>query len=444
MKIVTIISGIIVLAGLLVSGAFAQVSPQSLGLENKQITSLSVYQNVIAVGTDHQGVYYQDTPSPSDTGWVFLGLDTLRVNRVYAHNGPGPTAWIITAGVEPNPGSADYIFCSVAGQPFASNSLGILDTLTQAIAELDGFPTVAICGETFAAGNWALYRGAGSGTPWEPVYTTTIEGDIRTVRVHEEYPDVVLAGGADGFAGILLIKSLDMGDTWENISPFGMVVDLDFAGDSAEVIFAACLDKVFRSTNGGISWEEVFNGGGWVIITEVIFIPPSTVYIAGGDEISAGDAFIFFSDDLGANWQQLLPPMSGPVVDLEAGGDEWIYFVTPNNGVFRFPQGPVGTGETGNSVQPGEFRLFQNYPNPFNPSTNLGFRIWDFGFVKLEIFDITGRKMATLVSKELPPGEYEVRWDGRDDAGRKVSSGVYIYRLKAGSFVQSRKMLLIR
>jgi len=92
----------------------------------------------------------------------------------------------------------------------------------------------------------------------------------------------------------------------------------------------------------------------------------------------------------------------------------------------------------------GNFHLFQNFPNPFNPSTNLGFGIADFGFIRLELFDVTGRKVATLVSKELPPGNYEVQWDGRDDAGRAVGSGVYIYRLRVGDFTQSRKMLLIR
>jgi hypothetical protein len=88
--------------------------------------------------------------------------------------------------------------------------------------------------------------------------------------------------------------------------------------------------------------------------------------------------------------------------------------------------------------------LEQNYPNPFNPLTNLGFRIADLGFVNLEIFDVTGRKTATLVKKELPPGEYEILWDGRDETGREVGSGVYIYRLKSGNFTQSRKMLLLR
>jgi hypothetical protein len=109
---------------------------------------------------------------------------------------------------------------------------------------------------------------------------------------------------------------------------------------------------------------------------------------------------------------------------------------------------PVGLGQEPLKVSE-TFALFQNYPNPFNPSTNLGFRIADFpegasGFVELEVFDITGQKVTTLVHKELPPGEYKVEWDGRDGAGQPVSSGVYIYRLRAGKFFQSCKMLLIR
>jgi hypothetical protein len=105
-----------------------------------------------------------------------------------------------------------------------------------------------------------------------------------------------------------------------------------------------------------------------------------------------------------------------------------------------------------------KFTLFQNYPNPFNPSTNIGFRlpagvsqagIADFpegasGFVSLEVFDVTGQKTATLLSRELSSGDYVVQWNGRDDAGREVGSGIYIYRLRAGKHIQSRKMLLIR
>lgn len=98
----------------------------------------------------------------------------------------------------------------------------------------------------------------------------------------------------------------------------------------------------------------------------------------------------------------------------------------------------------GGDPLPGKFILHQNYPNPFNPFTNIGFRISDRGFVSLEVFDVIGRKITTLVKGELLPGEHEFRWDGRDEAGRQVGSGVYIYRLRAGDFVQSLKMLLLR
>jgi enterochelin esterase family protein len=85
------------------------------------------------------------------------------------------------------------------------------------------------------------------------------------------------------------------------------------------------------------------------------------------------------------------------------------------------------------------FILYQNYPNPFNPVTNIGFRISDFGFVSLKVYDVIGREVASLVSENLIPGEYTYRWETRE-----LPSGVYFYRLRAGSFEKTRRMLLIR
>ncbi len=114
----------------------------------------------------------------------------------------------------------------------------------------------------------------------------------------------------------------------------------------------------------------------------------------------------------------------------------------PDMGAFEFQ--PV-TGLPGNrNHPPREIALFQNYPNPFNPTTNVEFRISEFGFVKLTIYDLLGRKMKTLVSELLTPGEYEVQWDGTDDAGQPVTTGVYLYRLTAGNQTVVRKMLLLR
>jgi hypothetical protein len=86
-----------------------------------------------------------------------------------------------------------------------------------------------------------------------------------------------------------------------------------------------------------------------------------------------------------------------------------------------------------------DFMLHQNYPNPFNPKTEIGFRIAQFGLVRLRIFDLLGRDIATLVNEELHPGAYTVQWDAGE-----MASGVYLYRLEAGSSVASRKLLLQR
>ena len=93
-----------------------------------------------------------------------------------------------------------------------------------------------------------------------------------------------------------------------------------------------------------------------------------------------------------------------------------------------------------NEHNPEEFGLHQNYPNPFNPSTNIGFRIADFGFVSLTIYNVTGEKVETLVSENLAAGSYEYQWNARG-----LASGVYYYRLETDhGFMQTKKMLLIR
>jgi hypothetical protein len=85
------------------------------------------------------------------------------------------------------------------------------------------------------------------------------------------------------------------------------------------------------------------------------------------------------------------------------------------------------------------FGLSQNYPNPFNPATNMEFQVPSSQFVELKVYDVLGREVATLVNGQLSPGAYRVRWDAKEQP-----SGVYFYRLSAGSFVETRKMVLMR
>jgi len=93
---------------------------------------------------------------------------------------------------------------------------------------------------------------------------------------------------------------------------------------------------------------------------------------------------------------------------------------------------------------PQTFALAQNYPNPFNPTTVINYAIPQNAVVTLAIYNMLGQKIKTLVSEQKNAGTYTVQWNGENDFGQKVSSGAYLYRINAGSFVKSMKMILLK
>jgi hypothetical protein len=101
--------------------------------------------------------------------------------------------------------------------------------------------------------------------------------------------------------------------------------------------------------------------------------------------------------------------------------------------------GNGGPNKGGKKIIPKDYALEQNYPNPFNPVTTIKFALPKASLVKLAIYDITGREVAVLVNGSLPAGYHSVQWDARN-----VPSGMYIYRLTAGSFTQVKRMTVIK
>jgi hypothetical protein len=97
-----------------------------------------------------------------------------------------------------------------------------------------------------------------------------------------------------------------------------------------------------------------------------------------------------------------------------------------------------------NVTIPTEYALDQNYPNPFNPETNISFSVPLGGQVNLVVYDVLGRQVKTLMSGNIPAGKYSVRWNGQDNNGSPVSSGIYFYRLEADTYTISRKMILMK
>jgi hypothetical protein len=92
-------------------------------------------------------------------------------------------------------------------------------------------------------------------------------------------------------------------------------------------------------------------------------------------------------------------------------------------------------------TMPDDFKLYQNYPNPFNPSTTLSFVIGHSSFVSLKVYDVLGNEVATLVNEEKPAGSYKVEFRIEN---LELSSGIYFYQLIAGSFIETKKMLLLK
>jgi len=93
---------------------------------------------------------------------------------------------------------------------------------------------------------------------------------------------------------------------------------------------------------------------------------------------------------------------------------------------------------------PGSYTLSQNYPNPFNPSTTIDYTLPTAAQIELVVLNELGQRVATLARGLTPPGRYQTDWNGCNDHGDPVASGVYLYRLTAGEFVQGRKMLLLK
>ncbi|MDZ7372097.1 MAG: T9SS type A sorting domain-containing protein, partial [candidate division KSB1 bacterium] len=115
-----------------------------------------------------------------------------------------------------------------------------------------------------------------------------------------------------------------------------------------------------------------------------------------------------------------------------------------NSKVFRANYRLIADVLKEKNLLPEAFSLRQNYPNPFNPVTEIHFELPHSEHVRLEIFDLRGRQVKVLVDEELPPGRHRVIWDASDGNGLKVSSGIYFYRLKAGTFVDTKRLVLLK
>ena len=150
-----------------------------------------------------------------------------------------------------------------------------------------------------------------------------------------------------------------------------------------------------------------------------------------------------------------------PHLSLDRSGRLHLVFVRGDNaggpfGIYQMVSEPVCGPDTSENNPPDttspnipeSFALFQNFPNPFNSVTTIQYNVPEESRVNLRIYNLLGEEVKKLVDKNKPAGTYSVQWDGRDSYGRRVSSGIYIYKIEAvnssGKFVKTKKLVLVK
>jgi hypothetical protein len=191
----------------------------------------------------------------------------------------------------------------------------------------------------------------------------------------------------------------------------------------------------------GTLFEDVFYSDA----TEYITVSPISYTIDLYD--STGSTLLAaFTADLSTLADSALTVFASGFRDTVANqnGPAFGLFAALANGtVIELPSIPVGIIPSEQLV-PAEYALHPNYPNPFNPTTTIKYDLKQAGDVRLTIYNLLGQKVHTLVNARQEAGYQSAIWDGRNDVGSGVASGIYIYRLEAGNYISTRKMILMK
>jgi len=255
-------------------------------------------------------------------------------------------------------------------------------------------------------------------------------------------PQIGFVAGENSIFQPLFGVSADSGHNWDFTAFYlnnneGRATGVDFTDLNIGYVSARVWDgqgAISKTTDNGNNWATTFfNNPLWGIDFPV----------SGASQVGycVGDSgTILKTYNAGDIWQQQLSGRSEKLnkvyfLDLDFG-----LAVGENGTILRTTTG----GELITQVKEKlslvyEFNLEQNYPNPFNPSTSIQYALSSRQFVSLEVYDVLGNEIATLVNEEKPAGSYEVEFNSTS-----LPSGIYFYRLQAGSFIESKKMILIK
>jgi photosystem II stability/assembly factor-like uncharacterized protein len=342
---------------------------------------------------------------------------------------------------------SNYLYAATSDEGlFISTDLGENWLLTNLTADtlMPVYNVIAITDDTLFASTgfqMNLRRSADGGQNWDVLPIRTGEtsrgllfnNDMLFITGFESGTSVLYTTNNFGFS----IDSLYSGfDTQGVNNPLS-------ATNNGYVFLASRGDGLFgvaRSQDNGLSWAQVL----FINNTKpTVFADNNGIVITGTTVFSFSDTNkIYISTDFGDTWSGINQPTKWgtSVTDIKQDLQGNYFFGTSGEGLFEVD---IITRVEEEPYHIYNYSLLQNYPNPFNPITHLKYSIPQSGMVTLKVYDILGREKAILVEKFQDSGEYDVEFNPAS-GNQHLASGIYLYQLKAGNFIQTKKMLLLK
>lgn len=457
-------------ASFLQSQPAAKLEP--LGLSGKKVSTLALpYQITPAgaylyAGTSQEGVW-RLALAQSDTAWEPLGLEGKEITALDVHVwGAGPAIFYTpVAGITPRLSNADstLIYRHENAQWLAADSgmarAGLFFSGVRALASFESSGHMPP-GATLAAGGETVYRSHTRAPRWQQAFTFGL-GATNALAVDRANPlSEVWAGGESAIFAPWLAKSEDNGQTWELVPLISRVNaenacrSLALHPSDANVVYAGLNEEVAKTSDRGQTWNTALASPATTFYGLVIDAANPSHVFAGGTFVNTEAWALWESFDGGATWREIAAPQ-GKIADrgirsivadpVEAGV---VYIATFGDGVWKYQSSPTGVNDPPRNDLPSGFVLAQNAPNPFSrneaAATVIRYHIPATQHLKVEIYDLLGKHVATLVDRMRASGEHAVQWNGKDVAGRVVPNGIYFYRLHAGAkTIATRKMIVL-
>jgi len=268
------------------------------------------------------------------------------------------------------------------------------------------------------------YRSSDFGDSWQEILFNNSNRGVGAIIKKDNF---LIASVLDGVADFEF-KSLDNGLTWSSYGS-GLYQSnlMTLVGD---YIYAASFTVLNKSTDDGLTWSGVQG------------LPSGYYYMnlkAYGDYLfCAHMTGIYFQHKDSTTWKFVSTDIP-PFLSCGEIDENYIYAGRFDSLIYRRSLSEMFTDVNEQPSQPTEFKLEQNYPNPFNPSTSIQYAIGSRQFVQLKVYDVLGKEVATLVDEEKPAGMYNVHFSMNN-----LSSGIYFYQLKAGDYLETKKMVLLK